>query len=201
VNPGEHLRLLAALLGILVLCTAAAGSSGAADSRPQLSVTGFAVGGGPIDISAGADGNLWFTQFTATQIGRITPAGAVTEFPARARPLNGINSIARGPDGNIWYLTYSDTGNHNRIGRITPTGAATLFESGADSPFGGASLGSIAASGGLRCCDGHSGSPRKRRRLRPRQATARRRQARRDLRRQGGTQVARAGLLARHVAL
>ena len=34
----------------------------------------------PSGITAGPDGNLWFTEAAAT-IGRITPAGTVTEFP------------------------------------------------------------------------------------------------------------------------
>ena len=32
-------------------------------------------------IAAGPDGNLWFTEFATNQIGRITPAGTITEFP------------------------------------------------------------------------------------------------------------------------
>ena len=36
--------------------------------------------GSPEGITAGPDGNLWFTQPDVDQIGRITPAGAVTEF-------------------------------------------------------------------------------------------------------------------------
>ncbi len=38
---------------------------------------------------AGTDGNLWFTEADANQIGRITPAGVITEFPvptANSRP-------------------------------------------------------------------------------------------------------------------
>ena len=33
-------------------------------------------------ITAGPDGNLWFTEFALDRIGRITPAGVVTEFSA-----------------------------------------------------------------------------------------------------------------------
>src|SRR5260370_37288280 len=35
---------------------------------------------GPSGITAGPDGNLWFTQ-AGGKIGRITPAGNITEFP------------------------------------------------------------------------------------------------------------------------
>ena len=48
---------------------------------------------------AGPDGNLWFTEFVGNRIGRITPAGAITEF-ALAAPERGPNTIRRGPDPN-----------------------------------------------------------------------------------------------------
>jgi len=39
------------------------------------------VWAGPIGITAGPDGNLWFTEMVAGKVGRITTAGVVTEFP------------------------------------------------------------------------------------------------------------------------
>ena len=55
-------------------------------------------------IAAGPDGNLWFTETSrGNKIGRITPAGVITEFPVphgqRALP----DGIAAGPDGNLWF--------------------------------------------------------------------------------------------------
>src|SRR6266581_1361780 len=35
----------------------------------------------PRRIAVGPDGALWFTEFKASKIGRITTAGAITEFP------------------------------------------------------------------------------------------------------------------------
>ena len=35
-----------------------------------------------LGITAGPDGNLWFTDTDTDSIGRITPSGAVTMFPA-----------------------------------------------------------------------------------------------------------------------
>jgi streptogramin lyase len=32
-------------------------------------------------IASGPDGNLWFTEYVAAKIGRITPAGKINEFP------------------------------------------------------------------------------------------------------------------------
>jgi hypothetical protein len=74
--------------------------------------------GGPGGIAAGPDGNLWFTERNANQIGRITTAGVVTEFviPTAASQPEGI---AAGPDGNLWFTER----NGNKIGRITAGGA------------------------------------------------------------------------------
>src|SRR5436190_24238414 len=74
----------------------------------------------PRAITAGPDGNLWFTEFFGNRIGRITPAGSVTEFAvANGGPLG----ITAGPDGNLWLTEAS--GNKN--GRITPARDSTEF--------------------------------------------------------------------------
>lgn len=88
----------------------------------------------PYMIAQGPDGNLWFTEFTKGQIGRITPEGQVTEFPLpsqKSRPF-GITS---GSDGNVWFTEFKK----NNVGRITPSGTITEFSipSSRDSqPFG-----------------------------------------------------------------
>jgi len=75
---------------------------------------------GPFAITAGRDGNLWFTEFFGNRIAQITPAGVVTEFPPlpNPAPLNGPRAITVGPDGNLWFTEYYG----NRIGRVTPPG-------------------------------------------------------------------------------
>jgi streptogramin lyase len=99
---------------------------------------GITGGASPVGITAGPDGNLWFTEYNGNRIGRITPQGVVTEFStgisAGARP----NGIALGPDGNLWF---TETGG-NRIGRISPAGVVTEFSAGIT---GGASLTGITA--------------------------------------------------------
>src|SRR6266516_3008942 len=64
---------------------------------------GISAGAGLANITAGPDGNLWFTEPNIDRIGRITPAGVVTEFSAGitagARPYD----ITAGPDGNLWF--------------------------------------------------------------------------------------------------
>jgi streptogramin lyase len=82
----------------------------------------------PFDITAGPDGNLWFTEFTPgiRTIGRITPEGAITEFPLPANPANGPFGIAAGPDGNLWFTLspLADLPGNSAIGRITTGGVA-----------------------------------------------------------------------------
>ena len=84
---------------------------------------GISIGARPMGITAGADGNLWFTEYDGNRIGRITPSGVVTEFSmgisVGARPTG----ITAGTDGNAWFTE----SNGNRIGRITPSGVVTEF--------------------------------------------------------------------------
>jgi trehalose transport system substrate-binding protein len=75
----------------------------------------------PDVITAGPDGNLWFTSLENNSIGRITPAGEITTFEdTRIRAPEGI---AAGPDANVWFTSYEN----DRIGRITPSGEITLL--------------------------------------------------------------------------
>jgi streptogramin lyase len=79
--------------------------------------------GAATDITAGPDGNLWFTENRA--IGRITPAGQVTEFPT---PTFDAAEITAGPDGNLWFTQgFLTVGGGQVIGRITPAGQVTGF--------------------------------------------------------------------------
>jgi uncharacterized repeat protein (TIGR01451 family) len=90
-------------------------------------ITEFPISAGSRAITAGPDGNLWFT-LADDQIGRITPTGQFTAFPIPQSPY-GPESITPGPDGNIWF-TYRyiiGYGGDTRIGRITPNGQVTLF--------------------------------------------------------------------------
>ena len=75
----------------------------------------------PRYITNGSDGNLWFTEgrdnfVTPAHIGRITPAGAVSEFVVGC---NGciLNDIIQGPN-NILYFT----SNEAILGRIDTSG-------------------------------------------------------------------------------
>jgi virginiamycin B lyase len=73
------------------------------------------AGSDPFDITVGPDGNLWFleeNQSIAENVGRVTPGGVITEFPA-----GGLTSyIAAGPDGNLWF-------SGSEVVRMTTAGA------------------------------------------------------------------------------
>jgi virginiamycin B lyase len=78
--------------------------------------SGITTTGSIVGIAMGPDGNMWFTEWAANAIGRITPAGVVTEFPLP----NGSQpfGIAGGHDGTLWF-TESGT---DKIGHITTAG-------------------------------------------------------------------------------
>ncbi len=74
----------------------------------------------PAGITAGPDGNIWFTEQSGNNIGQITPAGIITEFEVPPNPtvFNVPLGITTGSDGNLWF-TESFAAS---IGQITPAG-------------------------------------------------------------------------------
>jgi virginiamycin B lyase len=89
-----------------------------------LAVTGYPLtsSSAPLGITSGPDGALWFTEFEGNQIGRITTAGALTEYPV-VTSLSEPESIASGSDGALWFTEKSAA----KIGRITTAGAMTEY--------------------------------------------------------------------------
>ncbi len=68
--------------------------------------SGGIIGPSMKGITVGSDGNIWFTNWGpfGDFIGKMTPAGSVTEFP-----LSGGTDpygITSGPDGNLWFVAY-----------------------------------------------------------------------------------------------
>ena len=81
----------------------------------------------PRRITAGSDGNMWFTEsnINVAKIGRIDAAGNVTEFAVpnqNAQP----DDIVSGPDGALWFTGPSGFPDFF-IGRITTAGVLTGF--------------------------------------------------------------------------
>jgi virginiamycin B lyase len=80
----------------------------------------------PNGIVTGPDGNLWFTEIAGNKIGRITPAGDLTEFelpPNSQGQSRQPRAILVGPDGALWFTMT----NASRIGRITTAGDLSAF--------------------------------------------------------------------------
>jgi len=100
--------VLAALIAVLALALPA-GASALAPGQ----IEEFTGATEPTNITSGPDGNLWFTDFTGTKVGRITPAGVITEYGGLSCPPIGIDA---GPDGKIWFTQPSC----GKIGRIDP---------------------------------------------------------------------------------
>jgi streptogramin lyase len=100
------------------------------------------------DITAGPDGNVWFTgeRFVGTTgkqagvVGKVTPAGAVTlyKFPASppasraivrgSQGSGGLLAVAvtAGPDGNVW-VTDFQAGGRSGVAKVTPDGTITQY--------------------------------------------------------------------------
>ncbi|MDX6409571.1 MAG: virginiamycin lyase [Gaiellaceae bacterium] len=85
-------------------------------------ITAFPVSGAPHGLTVGPDGNLWFTEENS-MLGRITPAGAVSEIELPLEFPSDADRITAGADGNLWFVESSA----NKIGRVTLGGALTEF--------------------------------------------------------------------------
>lgn len=87
-------------------------------------------------ITAGPDGNLWFTTGPEGTIGRITTAGAVTAYPLPTPDFVPVVIVA-GPDGNLWFTEQAVHTHAGKIGRITTGGEITEFPTAGEGyPFG-----------------------------------------------------------------
>src|SRR5262249_43850111 len=89
-----------------------------ATANPSIREFGIPTPNGqPIGITRGPDGDLWFTERHA--IGRITPAGVITEFSQGLAPGSSPVEITAGPPRHP-----SVTQAHGRLGRLpTPRGS------------------------------------------------------------------------------
>jgi streptogramin lyase len=91
--------------------------------KVSVGVTEFSTETPGNSITAGPDGNLWFTEPYTNSIASITTAGVVSTYyipTLGAQPA----TITGGPDGNVWF---TET-NGDKIGSITPLGVITEFD-------------------------------------------------------------------------
>jgi virginiamycin B lyase len=128
----RHMRALRLSVLLVLLLALPAASAQAVCATPFSNGISPNAGLGTGVITAGPDGNVWFTERAQNRIGRIAPAGRVTEFAAGNV---GLGDITAGPDGNLWFT------DDKRIGRITPSGSVTEFGAGITNPVAGITAG------------------------------------------------------------
>jgi streptogramin lyase len=104
--------------------------AGSAQAAPTISeyTTGLTPNLAPLQAVKGPDGNIWFTQNSATgAIGQVTAAGTISgEFTSGLVGNGTPRGIAAGPDGNLWFTQPGAP----RIGRITTSGLVTEYSAG-----------------------------------------------------------------------
>src|SRR5262249_9229459 len=115
LGAGKWVGLAAVCLGIL-------GAPGRVAAQAITEFPVLTLDSQPSGITAGPDGNLWFTEAAGNRIGRITPAGVITEVPVLT-PASQPVGIPVGPDGNLGFTEFAA----NKIGRIPPSGVMTEF--------------------------------------------------------------------------
>jgi virginiamycin B lyase len=85
------------------------------------------IGAAPFGIAATADGSIWFSESSTTQIGRIFPSGKMHEYQLGSG--NVATYIAADAAGNIWFAegTFQGFAEPSTIGRLSETGSVTLY--------------------------------------------------------------------------
>ena len=115
-------RCAAAGLALVLAASIARGQSptfsvGTATAAQGRKATGYldvpTGAGGLSQLAAGPDGALWFTESTASRLGRVDLAGSVVEWPV---PSAGSSpyGVAAGSDGGVWFAEFTG----GRIGRF-----------------------------------------------------------------------------------
>lgn len=120
-------RRLAGMLGLCLGLAALVGLSAAPAARSapgDITMFPLPPNAQPNAVVGGPDGNVWFTDQSG-KVGKITPAGTVTQF-AVPTPFGAPFDITAGPDGNIWFTEIFG----ERVGRVTPDGTVTEFRVG-----------------------------------------------------------------------
>src|SRR5437763_696124 len=134
MNHSRWRSHLTALLTALIACVGLLSLSSAPAWAKAGTITEFPTPTGssdPIGITTGPDGNLWFSVWAGSHIGRITTAGTITEFPIPTQS-SLPEGITVGPDGNLWFAEF----NIGNIGRITTAGLVTEFHVSTSGPWG-----------------------------------------------------------------
>ncbi len=82
-------------------------------------------------MARGSDGNVWFSTNNPVTIGRITPAGQVTQFADPTAGATLAGDFTLGSDGNLWFTSNTFVGrgtvSNGFIGRVTTAGQISEF--------------------------------------------------------------------------
>jgi streptogramin lyase len=112
--------VLAGLAGIMLALAAVLCFAASALAAPLGETSDFptpTASSGPEAITAGPEGNLWFTEGRTDKVGEINPiTHAISEFEIPTAG-GGLPGIALGPEGNLWFTEYFA----NRVGEINPS--------------------------------------------------------------------------------
>jgi hypothetical protein len=91
-----------------------------------LKIVTLPAGSDVAQMVAGPDGNIWYTNYSANAIGRLTPTGVITQYTL---PVSGSqpSGITVGSDGALWFTQAISPAGQLRIGRISTTGAINEY--------------------------------------------------------------------------
>ncbi len=120
-------RMISLVIVLLVMLPLSSSLSASAQSRSftagQVKQYPLPDGHTPFgSIAKGPDGDLWFLEYPANNVGKMTTKGVFTEYPiptGTSRPVG----ITAGPDGNMWFTEWWG----NNIGKITTSGKITEY--------------------------------------------------------------------------
>ena len=136
---GARVHLPAILIALLVAL--ARGAQPALADAPQGFAQSFPTKCGVEDLAAGREGDVWFActietnsgYGTRLRVGRVTPAGEVSEFGGGRFPKDTEpGPIGVAPDGDLWFplnnflRVFAGKRKPPQIATVTPTGQVTI---------------------------------------------------------------------------
>ncbi|HTA39475.1 MAG TPA: hypothetical protein VK760_10375, partial [Candidatus Acidoferrales bacterium] len=98
---------------------------------PTIATTPIPSGSaGPIEMTVGPDGAMWFAEVSTGKIGRIATGpigtnGAISEVTLPVASFTPKPSgLTTGPDGNLWF---TDCSSNTTVGKLTTAGVVTAI--------------------------------------------------------------------------
>ena len=140
-GSGGHprLRRWLSLLAAATACTALTAGSARAASLEEFSEFPTPTGeSAPTDLTLGAEGNIWFTEFGSgvhlssapvpgkSRIGEINPRNPTErhDYETKQNSQSGPFEITTGAEGNLWFTAF----NEGTIGELNPSKPTEIHE-------------------------------------------------------------------------